>query len=67
MSDDAPKKSAKEDSTPKKVAKIKITQSGTAARGFVFARGKVVEGVSIDHAEHLEKAGKAQIIDITTP
>lgn len=46
-----------------KVAKIRCLDQ-VKARGFTFARGKVVEGVPLAHAEYLAAGGKAEVLEV---
>jgi hypothetical protein len=45
------------------VAKIRCLDQ-VKARGFTFAKGKVVEGVPLAHAEYLAAGGKAEILEV---
>ncbi|MCW1887716.1 hypothetical protein OKA04_23465 [Luteolibacter flavescens] len=45
------------------IAKI-LCRDVLKAKGFTFAKGKVVEGVSLEHAKHLVETGKAEILDV---
>ena len=47
-----------------RVAKVRCLDQ-VKARGFTFARGKVVEGVPLAHAEYLAAGGKAEILEVS--
>ncbi|MCW1926281.1 hypothetical protein OKA05_27250 [Luteolibacter arcticus] len=46
-----------------RVAKIRCLDQ-VKARGFTFARGRVVEGVPLAHAEYLAAGRKAEILEV---
>lgn len=56
-----PDKQAKPDT---RVAKIRCLDA-VKARGFTFAKGKVVEGVALAHAEYLKSQGSAVILEVS--
>jgi hypothetical protein len=47
-----------------RVAKMRCLDQ-VKARGFTFAKGKVVEGVPLAHAEYLAAGGKAEILEVS--
>ena len=47
-----------------RVAKIRCLDT-VKARGFTFAKGKVVEGVPLAHAEYLAEGHKAEILHVS--
>lgn len=49
---------------PEKKAKIRCLTT-VQARGFTFARGKIVFGVPLSHAEYLVNKGEAAILEIS--
>ena len=46
-----------------KVARIRCLGQ-VKARGFTFAKGKVVEGVPLAHAEYLAAGGKVEVLEV---
>ena len=52
-----------EASAPSKSARIRCLDQ-VKTRGFTFAKGKVVEGVPLGHAEYLVGRGKAEILEV---
>ena len=47
-----------------RVAKIRCLDQ-LKAKGFTFAKGKVVEGVPMAHAEYLVSQKKAEIVEVS--
>ena len=47
-----------------RVAKVRCLDQ-VKARGFTFAKGKVVEGVPLSHAEYLAAGMKAEILEFS--
>lgn len=46
-----------------KVARVRCLDQ-VKARGFTFARGKVVDAVPLAHAEYLASGGKVEILEV---
>jgi len=47
-----------------KTARIRVSKTGVQARGFTFAKGAVVSGVPLPHAEYLRDRGEAAILSV---
>ena len=47
-----------------RVARVRCLDA-VKALGFTFARGKVVEGVPLAHAEYLEAGGKVEVLEVS--
>lgn len=54
-----------EKSADTRVARIKILQSHTPAKGFTFAKGATPCGVPLAHAEYLQSTGQAKILEVS--
>jgi len=61
--DASPDLPSRSDDQRSQVAKIRCLDQ-LKARGFTFAKGKVVEGVPLAHAEYLAAGAKAEILEV---